>query len=231
MKKLIIVFLILLSSGVVYSADYAESFADYRSQIKSNLNINTSNTSYVTDTVMNQMIRQAVIMVNASLRPIKNRISITTTHRVGVYSLDTTVLGVIDVSWHKNDSVKTFLFKPKTYWYQGEVQSTFGKKGYEARPSYYDFIDDEVYLYPAPFVTGDTITITAWQKVQDLAKYDNLSTIPQQYRVPIVLYATYLIALSKQHPSTATYLQNYVNSISAINKALNEYHNAQTDNN
>lgn len=231
MKKLIMVFFILLSSGVVYSADYAETFAGYRSQIKSNLNINTSNTSYVTDTVMNQMIRQAVIMVNASLRPIKNRISITTTHRQGVYSLDTTVLGVIDVSWHKNDSVKSFLFKPKTYWYQGEVQSTFGKKGYDARPSYYDFIDDEIYLHPAPFVTGDTIIVTAWQKVQSISASDNLSTIPQQYRVPVVLYATYLVALSKQHPATAVYLENYRSSISAINRALNEYHTVPTDNN
>ena len=220
MKKLFFLLTLLLATSVL-SADYADSFSEYRIQVKNALGVEITNSTWVSDTTMNDMIRQAVIAVGPIVRPKKEQFSFITTYMSGTYDLDSTVLGISDIYWRKNDSLKTFTYMPKQSWYQSEVRVLTGKTGFEMQPTYYDFEDDKLFLFPIPINNGDTIVYDAFTKVIDVSASTDLSTIPQQYRTAILDYVCYRVAVLKQHPLTDIYYRNYQESISIINATLN----------
>lgn len=205
-----------------YSADYADSFSEYRIQIKNNLNVKITNTTWISDSTLNDFIRASIIKVSPIVRSNKTQFKFTTRNLIGSYSLDTTVVGVIDVAWSSNNYLKVMMYAPKSIWYTFENKSTIdGKDVYAKRPSYYDYIDGTLFLYPVPTTTGDTVVIDAYTKITSLSASDNLDDIPQVYRTAIVDYATYLAARSKQHPDRAMYYQNYLESVQLINQSVN----------
>ena len=56
MKRLFFLLTLLLATSVL-SADYADSFSEYRIQIKNALGVEITNSTWVSDTTMNDMIR------------------------------------------------------------------------------------------------------------------------------------------------------------------------------
>ena len=219
MRKLFFLFVILLATSV-WSADYADSFSEYRIQVKNALGVSTSNTTWVSDTTLNDMIRQAVIAVGPIVKSKKETFNIITTYQQAAYDLDTTVVGLITVYYEKNRNVRTFLYAPKESWYQIFKDET--DKDFTSDPLYYDNIDDKLFLYPTPSKNGDTIKYEAFTKVNSISALDSLSTIPQQYRTAILDYVCYRVAVLKQHPLTDVYYRNYQESVSIINATLNK---------
>ena len=218
MKKILFI-LLLLISGNVLSDDYANSFSEYRIQVKNAFGVRTDNSTWVSDTTMNDMIRQAVIAVGPIVRNKKETFSFLTVINQGAYDLDSTVLGLITVYYEKNDIIRTFSYAPKGHW--REIFPKDEKKDYILEPSYYDYIDDKLFLYPTPPVNGDTIKYEAFTKVNSISALDSLSLIPQQYRTAVLDYVCYRVAVLRQHPLTDVYYRNYKESIAIINATLN----------
>lgn len=232
MKKLFVILLFLFLGMFVNqksnAADFMYSMQEYRWQIRRNLGIDITNTAYISDSSLNQFVRYSIVSMNPLMRAYKTIDSFTTTYGETRYPLDTfvtdSIVGIIDVIWNSKDSIKSLVYMPKDQWYQLEVRHTLGKTGYELRPSYYDYIDNYLFVYPAPSVTGDTIVITAWSKIEDISTSDStkgLDDIPQPYRTVILNYATYKIAQAKQHPMTELFKQDYLESLKFVNEALN----------
>ena len=212
-KKLVIIF--FLFTVVSHSANYLDSFSSYRSQVKTALNVSTSDVTYLADTTLNQLIREGVNEIIPMVQAKKQTFSDTTLARKGAIALDSLAVGVRYVYWSKNDSVKTLLYVPKEQWYQLEVKilNVNDKENpYNNRPSYYDYDESYIYLYPVPYITGDTIKYDAFSKIKNISAVTALSDIPVQYRNVILKYVIFKAAESKQHPLTQQFEKNYLTS-------------------
>lgn len=198
----IIVFLVALLGTQVHCADFCATFGNYDDQIKRKLGIDPADTTLLPDTVTHDRVREAVIALMPIMQGDKITDSITTSYKQSHYSLDSLMEGVNYVIWSKNDSVKSLLYLPQNLWYQKEPRTTVGKKGYDLRPSYYDYTDDQIFLYPTPSNAGDTIKIYGYASVSDIAAKDSLHIIPQKYRPTVLLYSTFLCAEAIGSPLT-----------------------------
>jgi len=216
--KKIIFLLVLGLATTSWSLDYGDSFLQYRNQIKRKLGHDTASVE-PNDSIYNYMIREAVIKVMPIIRAGKKSFSFVTTYRSNSYALDTTVNGVFSLYWSKNDSIKTLIKAPMEEWYKlmkSDETILSGKKGYQSRPTYWDYRDSTVILFPTPTRSGDTIRYDAYIKVIGIGEDDNLSSIPQKYRVVIVEYATYLMAQILQHPNVTTYKKDFSESVAIL---------------
>jgi len=230
MKRLLLIILLLVVCSSVQAArGHLDSLRNYEVQVKIYLNVDTTNTTYITTGALDHLIREAIITNMVLMRGDKTTdASKVTTALQNTYALDTLMSGVSGVSWVKNDSVKSLLYVPREKWYEMEHKITVGQEdNYQRRPSYYDYDDDNVYLFPVPHIAGDTIEIAGWQRIGRLpgAVADDttsaLIAIPQKYRAVIARYAAWLVADSKQHPSAAAFKNRWMELLSAINAATN----------
>lgn len=220
MKK--ILFALLLFATPLSASDFLGTFKQYRNHIKRKLHIDTSNVSILADTTLNEFIREAVITNMPLTQADKVKLVDTTIGRQNAYALDTTLLSVDAVLWNKYDSVKAISYKPMSLWYIELRDGTSGKiGGYDKRPSFYDYDDDNLYLYPTPNITGDTIEIYGWRKVPDIAAHDSLGVIPQAYRPVIAWWATYLAADAISSPRAETIKAAYEEALARLNLTIN----------
>ena len=198
MKRLLVVILIL-AYGSVHAADFVLTLSDYRSQIKRKLNVDPANSTWMTDTVMNQLIREAIVTVNPRIAGVKvTKTFLTTTNRMS-YPIDTTVVDVFNVGWKSNDTVRWFTQMPMEKWSGLSTQNTWGAPdAYLSRPSVFDMTYDSIYLFPIPTLDGDTIMYIGSQKITGITTRDTIGTILQELRVPILDWATFLVAQAKQ---------------------------------
>jgi len=221
MKRLILIAVLLVFAASVSAADFMDSFAEYQTQIRLNLGVTATNTSYAADTTLNRVIRLSAIHINNLLKTYKTINEFVTVYHDGSYDLDS-VIGVIYVEWSKNDSVKALVYAPKGQWYQLEVQEIASQKDYKKRPSYYDFVDGTLYLFPAPVIAGDTIRVTGWEKIGNISAAASLTDIKQRYRTAVLAYATYRMALSRTHPSTQLFKGDYEEAVISLKGAVDD---------
>jgi len=222
MKRIGYIIVLMLLPCLVHAGGFLGTIENYRDQIKRRLNVKTSSTAFISDTVANQFIREAVVTMMPAIRADKTVWTITTTYKQNAYSLDSTVLGISSVEWSKNDSVKSFVPVPRAKFYEMEHRETAGQKnGYDRRPSYYDYIDDQIFVYPPPTVVGDTIKIVGWQKVVNIDTATDLSAIPQVYRPAILTYSIYLIARRGERRDAEMFYRDYTNVVHLLNLSLN----------
>ena len=225
MVRSLVVFLLL--AGSVGAADFLEDFEAYRNLVRAKLNIDVSATAPLTDTIINDFVREAVITTMPLMRGDKIKVIDTTILRQNVYTLDSTILYIRSVLWNKYDSVKALLYKPQELWYNEvkdgtDPNTTVGKtNGYDKRPSFYDYDDDNLYVFPTPSIAGDTLEIYAYRKVPSISAIDSLAVIPQAYRIPVVLYATYLSAFAIGNPNTLAFLAQYEKALTNLNATMN----------
>lgn len=223
MKRLIPLLAMLFICGSVSAADdILDSLIDYEVQVKMYLDVDTTNTTYITTGVLDHFIREAIITTMPMIRGDKSSWTFITTYRQSTYSLDSTFLGVTSVEWSKNDSIKSLIYVPKGVWYQQEHRSVLGQEDqYMKRPSFFDHTDAQIHLYPVPIITGDTIRIYGWQKMGNIADTAVFSGIVQAYRIPVLRCAAWLVAMSKQHPNADRFKANWLESMQMVNGALN----------
>ena len=219
MKRLLICLVLLASTA---SAGFLGSFSGYRTQIKNKLNIAVAATSPLSDSVLNDFVREAVVTNVPLMQGIKVKVIDTLVKRQNAYTLDSTLLYVKSVVWNKYDSVKSLLYLPQELWYSKEVKTTSGKKEYDRIPSYYDYDDTYLYLYPSPSVVeNDTLEIRGVRRMGSISTLDSLVLIPEVYQTPILLYATYLAAQAISNPMTPLLKVEYEKSLANINAIMN----------
>lgn len=223
MKRLLLVLLLLVVGSSAQAFDYLDSLRNYEVQVKVYLNVDTTNTTYITTGALDHLIHEAIVTNMVFMRGDKTTDATNvTSYRQNTYALDSLMSGVTGISWVKNDTVKSLLFVPQSRWYEMEHRQTVGQKdAFLKRPSYYDYDDDNVYLFPVPSVVGDTIEIAGFQRVPDISTATDLGAIPQKYRTVIARCAAWLVAKAKQHPLAETYKQSYIEALAAVNSALN----------
>jgi hypothetical protein len=209
------------------TADFLKTMLDYREQIKRKLNIATSNTTYMTDSVFNQLIREAIVKVNPIMRGVKVRDTFVTSWQTSDYNLDS-MIGIIGVTWQHEDTVVPLTYMPLEGWGTLRQKTTFGADDpYLSRPSVYDVTDNQVMLFPPPTL-DDTIELVGFRKIHGIAVTSDVSAIPQAYRIPVLNYAAYIVAFSKQHPRAGDLMQEYKMSINDLMQSLNRRPNVPT---
>lgn len=209
MKKLLIA-LMLLAVGVMATEDYLGKYADYRNQIKRRFNVGvTVTTEPWSDTTLNQFVRDAVVHHSRLMRGPIFTDKIVSSADVGTYAMDTALVDILGVWWSKNDSTKSFLRVPREQWYTAKITPLAGKAAFDYRPSYYDWSDSLLWLYPVPDGAGDTIVVQGWRRVPSIAASDNLSVIPQELRPTILDYVVWQIAMATSSPMVQMYMASY----------------------
>ena len=221
MRRLLVLLIFLLFCTTIQGADVLEVFEQYRHGIKQSLGLDIAS-SAIADTTLNEYVRRAVFQIIPLLQPrmIEDTIGPTTAND-NVYSLDTLTIGISSVQWRTRDSIKSLIYAPREVWYQLNVDPNLANEEnpYNKRPSYYDYADSQIFLYPIPTIANDTFYVMSWYKVQAIVALDSLIKIPVQYRVAILSYATYLAARSKTHPQTELFWKEYQETILNIRRA------------
>lgn len=213
MKRLILIVAQLLCMAGVASAIDLDNLLDYRHQMRRNLGLDTASTNALSDTSANEFVREAVMTVIPSGRYLREEFKFVTSYRDLDYSLDTSLVAVEAVVWTKNDSLKALTYAPMSAWVGADITNLVGENGYNRRPSRYDYIEGTIYLNPTPVVAGDTIRVVARTRVKNIAGAVDMSSIPQQFRWPILKCATWLAANARQDPRSVIFYQEYQNSL------------------
>jgi hypothetical protein len=206
-------------SQPVMAADFVLALPDYRAQIKRRLNVDPTNTTWMTDSAMNQLIREAIVTVNPRIEGVKVSKTLLTDYHKLAYKIDTSVIGITSVTWVNGDTIRPLKYMVMESWVSLQHQSTDGADdNFLSRPSVYDYTDDSLYLFPIPTISDDTIQYWGSQKITDIMMRDTIGILPQKYRVPILNYATYLVAVAKQHPAQGLFLDMADSSIAELNR-------------
>jgi hypothetical protein len=216
------VFIILLICGSVAADDFMYTKAGYTAQMRRKLGYAQSNIGALPDADAEAFIEEGVAFAMPLVRASKQIRMVVTSYQVNDYALDSTTLGVISVWWKSGSYFKALQHLPISEWDKVEHKTTSGQSDtLLKRPSYYDFSDSVLSLYPVPSVSGDTIRILSWNDIGNVVALDTLKAIPQQYRIVVLNYATWAAALSRSDVRAQGFYEALVSSVGALNSALN----------
>ena len=219
MKILLMLLIFSLFALPVFSADlFLNNFQKYRHSIRTSLGLDTNSTA-ILDTTLNDFVRQSVYHITPTTQFRQREFSFETTYKNNKYKLDTSIMEIITVEWFNLDSLKTIIFAPRNSWYQLPIKQTADEPAaYSRRPSYYDYTDSIIFLYPVPILV-DSIRILASTKLPDFNVKDTLGIVPIEFRDAVLRYATYLAARSRQHPLTQLFWREYQEAIANTRRA------------
>ena len=219
LRILLILLVFSLFACTASGADeFLDSLQDYRHDIMIALGADT-NSSIFDDSTLNDFVRHSVYHLIPVTRMRQKEFSFETTYKNNRYALDTSIMEIIAVEWFNLDSLKSIIYAPKSSWYRLPTKLTKNEpEAYSRRPSYYDFTDSLIFLYPVPILI-DSIRILASTKPPDFFTQDTLEAIPIEYRDAVLKYATYLAARSRQHPLTQLFWREYQETIANIRNA------------
>lgn len=220
MRRWLVAIMLLSLAGSAQAGQFLETFDEVRAQARAKLNI-LSTSAYLTDSTANQYIREGMLALNPMVMYDKEVKTTVTTFKQNTYSLDTMMIGLISVEFSDGDSVKTLKYVPRGLWFEQYTHKTGGKTGYEKLPSFYDYSDDQLFVYPTPTRAGDTIKMYGWQKVGDLDTVSTLTKLPEAYRIAILHYVVYAAAEARSDPRTDRFFQNYQRATAVIGIAFN----------
>ena len=228
MRILLILLVFSLFALPVASADVLEVFEQYRHGIKQSLGLDITS-SAIADTTLNEYVRRAVLQIIPLLKPRLIEDLIITAANENIYSLDTLTLGISSVQWRRKDSAKSLIYAPREVWYQLSVKPNLASEEnlYNQRPSYYDYADSQIFLYPIPTIANDSFYIMSWYKLPTAFEDDSLFQIPVQYRTAILGYATYLAGRSRQHPLTEIFYRDYQEIVAILKQAYSREYRQQ----
>lgn len=223
--KKLFVLLLVLTGGVASAADFMDSFSAYRSQMRRALGVDVTNTTYLSDSTANEFLREGVMTVSPQVGGDRFDTTFRTIFWRSNYTLDTFVMGVKAVVISKNDTAKGLLYVPMSQWYQMEHKTTTAQQdNYLRRPSYWDFYDNKVWLYPPPTIANDTVRVFVWRKPRQISDTTNLTALHPMARLAVLKYAIWQAAQARQHPNTPMYKGEYdvalMNAIKSIDGGI-----------
>jgi len=220
MKKLLILFLALCYS--TQAAGLFEDFTSVNAQVRAKLGLAATDTVTITDTIINQFAREALLTVNVNFQGTVKRDTLYPTFNQNTYQLDSLTAEVISVFWQKQDSFKSLIYLPKNQWYEQTVKALKGKAGFEVRPSFYDveIIDSAtvlLVLFPTPVVILDSTFIVNYVSfTPDIGTTTSLSDLRRGLKVAVANYTAYLCALHLSSPKAEMLYRDFLFSIGGM---------------
>jgi len=220
MKKLLLLFLALCCS--TQAAGLFEDFTSVNAQVRAKLGLAATDTVTITDTIINQFAREALLTVNVNFQGTVKRDTLYPTFNQNTYQLDSLTAEVISVFWQKQDSFKSLIYLPKNQWYEQTVKALKGKAGFEVRPSFYDveIIDSAtvlLVLFPTPVVILDSTFIVNYVSfTPDIGTTTSLSDLRRGLKVAVANYTAYLCALHLSSPKAEMLYRDFLFSIGGM---------------
>lgn len=197
-KILGLILVLFLVGADARSADYMDSLGKVESLVKQNLGMQ-SNTSGLADSLVALYVREGLVVLAPAVATRPFRDTITTTQYLMDYSLDSQMIEITKAFWKKKDTLVPVRYLPSdSFDYKfGASYTLAGKTGILAHPSYFDWVQGRMTLYPVPYITGDTIIIDGLAKIKNVMLDTGLMTqIAVSYRPLIAAYATMRCASS-----------------------------------
>lgn len=226
MKRTLLIFLTcLLCVSVQAGNDYLDSFTDYDTAVRQALGLDPAGTVYIDTASVHQFTRDGVILLTPVLKAVQTQKTVITVRGINVYTLDTLQVGITSVVWSKGDSVKGLVPVPQTEWYKQTHTSCIGQEDpFLKRPSFFDFDDNKLFIFPSPVVAGDTIRINGYLKVPatDTLGTLRISDVKQRYRPVILSYVVWQAAKAVQSPSTQSAFMQFNMALSVYGWRMNE---------
>jgi hypothetical protein len=165
------------------------------------LGVTTSSSGYLNDTTGALAYNEAVTAILPINQGVKRITKIVLTYQQDTYPLDTTLIGIIGVRWSKADSAKSLRYVPVNMWAEQEHNTTIGKSGLLKRPSFYDYTDSLLVVFPPPtLTTGDTLEVWGWHRLAHVDSNSVTTQIPEKYRVAVLYHMVWNIAKARQDP-------------------------------
>jgi len=217
MKKFLFMFLVLCCS--TQGAGLFEDFTSVNAQVRGKLGLAATDTVTISDTVIHQFAREALLTINVNFQGIVKRDTLYPSYYQNTYELDSLTAEVISVFWQKQDSLKSISYLPKGQWYEQKVELLKGKEGFEVRPSFYDveFIDSAtvlLLLFPTPVIPLDTIFIVSYVAfTPDIRTTTSLSGLNRRLQTPVVNLTAYLCAVHLSSPKAEMLYRDFLFSI------------------
>lgn len=208
MKKIVFICIVLLAVSSAQTAELYSTITACRWKMRLLVGLDTASSNALPDTVANGFIRDAIVHCAPEIRARQFKKKTVTVDGREQYAVDS-IIRIISVETKFSDTMKPMKFLPRQFWAEQAHQYTGGgQMSFLARPSFYDFDDDSVYVYPIPSRT-DSLFITGVVKFSSIDTLTSLTRYPEKLRLTFIWYAAYLWALAERDNRVTMYYQNY----------------------
>lgn len=219
MKRLLFILLLLCCS--TQAAGLFDDFTSVNAQVRAKLGLAATDTVTISDTVIHQFAREALLTINVNFQGTVKRDTLYPSYYQNTYQLDSLTAEVISVWWENKDSLKSLIYLPKNQWYEQKVKLLKGKKGFELRPSFYDveIIDSAtvlLVLYPTPVIPVDSTFIVSYVALTANIRTTASLSIRRNLQLAVVNYTAYLCALHLSSPKVETLYRDFLFSIGGM---------------
>ena len=220
MKRLLTLLLVLCCS--TQAAGLFDDFTSVNAQVRAKLGLAATDTVTISDTVIHQFAREALLTINVNFQGTVKRDTLYPSYYQNTYELDSLTAEVITVWWQKADSFKSLIYLPKNQWYEQKVKLLKGKEGFEVRPSFYDveIIDSAtvlLVLFPTPVIILDSTFIVSYVSfTPDIGTTTSLSDLRRGLKVAVANYTAYLCALHLSSPKAEMLYRDFMFSIGGM---------------
>ncbi len=194
-----VVVLVVICLPTVYADDFLDSLREQCALVRQNLNIAT-NGSQLEDSVVAKYIREGYCILAPAVKGRQVRDTIVTVQyqedyvvATGVTGIDSTLIEILKVRMSNKDTIKTIKHAAQEVWDTlfPEGYTLKGRTGMTAHPSYYDWVQGRITLYPVPYIAGDTIIIDGVARVHTIMTDSTfVAQFPVIYRPLVTTYAT-----------------------------------------
>lgn len=193
--RIFLTVIFVLFATVAFSAeDYLDSLQEYSAVISQNLNISTSSSS-CPDSMKFRSVRSAAIVVAQAIYGNFVLDTVVATANDYDYGIDS-VLKIKYVTFKNTDTVLPLTYAPMVEWRNLKIKKTLsGQAGALAHPSFYDWDNGYLFLYPTPSV-ADTFIVYGYGKLINIIGDSTFVTnLEVNYRPALEACATSLTAL------------------------------------
>ena len=186
---LFLLFLMLLAPSVS-AGSWLDTRTDYYTAARVKMGFKTTSTGALTDTAASLLWNEAVAMILPVNRGIKRLTTIVTSYRESTYALDSTLIDIEAVWFDSVGIIKPMKYLPVRFWRdQPHINADGTPNPFLARPSFFDYTDSVLIIYPTPGqTTKDTMTVMGWHRLADVDTVTVSGVIPEMYRLAILYH-------------------------------------------
>lgn len=221
MKRILLALLLLLFAAPLSASDSTLylTFDQIAVAARGSLGYDTTSTVGLSDAANARFAREGLLALQPFMKGDEVEWIFTTTYMEHRYAIDSDIVWISSVTWRKQDSAKVLLPITMKNWGQVEHKHTMGAKNYLAHPSYYDWSDAYLLLYPIPSLKSgayDTIRVIGYQAVSDLDTITTMTHLKERYRIAVKKYVTWQAAKANYDVRTNLFMQEYKEAVAIL---------------
>jgi len=214
MRKIIIIFAVVILCGSARADDYLDSLRECYTQVKQNLNMQNNGTE-IADSIVAKSVREAAVLLAVATGSRETSDTFVTVSRQQRYSIDSQIVSIDRVYFISSDTLRVLKPIGNNDPYPSSGYSLCGQNGIDRIPGYYRWVyyPDSGYvslqLYAIPCSDGDTMIVEGSGKITNIMSDSTfVSQIPVIYRSLITSYATSKTAKTLGMESDAAFYWN-----------------------